>query len=542
MKRLLIILLVLLASVLVFISCAKSETTPTPAPPPAPSTTPAPSPSPAPSPTTAPTPSPTPTPTAGAKYGDTLRIILWASPSSAGGLPADLFGNDAISCQSVVEPLFHVDSKGNLTPCLAESYKVADDMKSITFNLRKGVKFHDGSDFNAEAAKWNLDNIIAKKSQPNWASVDIIDDYTIRLNLTSWSNTILTGIEGTTLMVSPTTFEQKGADWTRDNPVGTGPFKFVSFKRDVSYDVVKNPDYWQKGKPYLDGIKILYVTDPLTQKAAIQAGEADALQIEPGKIASDLQALGLQEKVNVVSTFCLLPDTAHPDSPFANQQVREAVEYAIDREAIAKAFSYGFWTAPYQFPPPSDASFDPNFSLARKYDVGKAKQLLTEAGYPDGFSATLLVIPVGIDHNIPVAIQSNLADVGIKLELSFPDSIPKWIQDSNTVQNGLVLQPIFGGTNWNSALAFALSPSQTMMNGVWLRTPEFIQLYNASQSSPVPDINLIRAVNNYLSETAEVIPVFSGGSGYAYQSYVMDAYWNERLSYAWDAEDAWLNK
>ena len=120
----------------------------------------------------------------------------------------------------VVEPLLHVDSKGNITPCLAETYKVADDLKSITFNLRKGVKFHDGTDFNAQAAKWNLDNTIAKKSQPYWVSVDIIDDYTIRLNLNSWSNTILTGLEAASRMVSQAAFQKNGADWMRNNPVG----------------------------------------------------------------------------------------------------------------------------------------------------------------------------------------------------------------------------------------------------------------------------------------------------------------------------------
>jgi ABC-type transport system substrate-binding protein len=434
-----------------------------------------------------------------------------------------------------------VDSKGNITPWLAESYKIADDMKSITFTLKKGIKFHDGTDFNATAAKWNLDNIIAKKSEPNWASVDVIDDYTIRLNLTSWSNTALTDVEGASLMVSPTAFEKNGIDWMRNNPVGTGPFKFVSFQRDVSYDVVKNPDYWIQGKPYLDAVKLIYVADPLTQKAAMQAGEADAIQIEAGKTAADLQATGLEEHEIVNSTFCLLPDTAHSNSPFANQNVREAVEYALDREAIAKGFSYGFWPAPYQIPPPSNAAYDPNFSLARKYDVNKAKQLLSDAGYPNGFTATLSVIPVGIDHNIPVAIQNNLAAIGIKLELSYPDSIPKWMQDSNTLQNALILEPI-GATNWNGALSFSLGPSLTMQNADWLRTPEFIELYNASQSSLAPDLNLIRAVNNYLSETAQVIPVFSGGAGFAYQPYVMDAGWNERYSWGWKVEEVWLNK
>jgi peptide/nickel transport system substrate-binding protein len=482
------------------------------------------------------------TSTTPSKTGGVIKQILWASPSGTGGLPAELFGNDFLSSFFVIESLVHVNSQGDIVPCLAESYKVADDLKSITFYLRQGVKFHDGTDFNAEAAKWNLDNTIASKQQPNWSSVDVIDDYTIRLNLTQWQNTILTGMDSNaTWMVSPTAYEKNGADWMRNNPVGTGPFKFVSFTRDVSYKAVKNPDYWVKGVPYADEIEILYVADPLTQKATFQAGEADILQIEPAKMAADLRDVGFNTDVQVTSTFCLLPDTAHPDSPFAKKEVREAVEYALDRESIANAFSYGFWKAPYQIPAPSTLPYNPNFNLARKFNLEKAKQLMTDAGYGQGFSATLLVIPVGIDRNIAVAIQNNLAEIGINLEISIPAAIPKFLGDSNTLTNVLVLEPIFGGINWNSAIAFALRPGMTMMNSVWGRTPEFTNLYNASLTAPTMDVNLIRAVTDYLSQESLVIPVFLGGSGYAYYSYVKNGQWNLWAA-GWKPEETWLDK
>lgn len=482
------------------------------------------------------------TTTVAPKTGGTLRMILWASPSGTGGVPWELFGNDFLSSQHIIEPLLHIDSKGNLIPCLAESWKVADDLKSITFNLRKGVKFHDGTTFDANAAKWNLDHTIASKSQPRWASVDIIDDYTIRLNLNMWSNLILTGLDSTaSWMISPTAFDTNGIDWARNNPVGTGPFKFVSFERDVSYKAVKNPDYWVKGKPYLEAVEIDYVGDTMTQKADFQSGAADVLQIEPAKNASDLKALGFPEAVTVTSTFCLLPDTAHPDSPFTKQEVREAVEYALDRDSIAKAFSYGFWSAPNQIPAPSSTAYNPNYTLARKFDLAKAKQLMADAGYASGFKATLSVIPVGIDRNIAVAIQQNLAEIGITIDINIPDAIPKWLQDSNTLQNVLVLEPVFGGANWNGALALAFDPNMKYQNGVWLRTPDFIDLYNKTLASKDMDVSLIQAVVNYIGQNALAIPVFNGGSGYAYQSYVKGAAWNERAG-SWTPEDTWLDK
>jgi peptide/nickel transport system substrate-binding protein len=494
------------------------------------------------SPTATTTPATSTTPTVTPKYGGKLTLTLWASPSGTGGLPWELFGNDFLSSFHIIEPLIHVDADGNIHPCLAESYQVADDLKSITFQLRQGVKFHDGSDFNATVAKWNMDHTIASMTQPYWESVDVIDDYTIRLNLNQWANTILTGLDGTaTWMVSLDAYEKNGEDWMRNNPVGTGPFKFVSFERDVSYKAVRNPDYWDTGKPYLDEIEILYVGDTLTQKSVLQAGETDILQIEPAKVAADLRDLGFEVEVNVTSTFCLLPDTANPESHFAIKEVREAVGYALDREAIANAFSYGFWKAPYQIPSESSVAYNPDFAYTRELNLERARQLMEDAGYENGFKATLLVIPVGIDRNIAVAIQSNLAEIGIDLEINIPAAIPKFLEDSNTLTDVLILEPIFGGTNWNSALSFAFRPGMTMMNSVWLRTPEFIELYNASMNAPAMDVGLIRAVTDYMSEEAQVIPVFCGGTGYAFFSYVKGADWNN-WGAGWKPETTWLDK
>ena len=138
----------------------------------------------------------------------------------------------------------------------------------------------------------------------------------------------------------------------RNNPVGTGPFMFESFQRDVGYKVKKNPNYWQPGKPYLDGIEIAYIADPMTQKAAMEAGEYHMLQIEPSKAAKDLENEGLKTYFQLVTVYSFMPDIAHSDSPYSKQKVREAIEYALDRESMAKAFSNGYWQAQYQIPFP----------------------------------------------------------------------------------------------------------------------------------------------------------------------------------------------
>ncbi len=486
---------------------------------------------------------PTSTTAAGVKTGGTLKIILIAGPQNAGGLPAEVFGPDATSYQFVMEPLLHGDNKGAVSPWLAESYKVADDLKSVTFTLRKGVKFHDGTDFNAQAAKWNLDQQIQAKTQPYWASVDVIDDYTIRVNFTRWANTNLnTFADGNaSWMISPTAYQKNGKDWARSNPVGTGPFKFASFEKDVSYKVVRNPDYWQKGKPYLDGIQILYVADPLTQKATILSGGADMLEIEPGQNVIDLKAQGFDYVGGLITTYCLLPDSGHPSSPYANQQVREAVEYAVDREAIAKAFSYGLWTAAYQIPAPANAVYNPNFNLGRKFDPAKAKDLLTAAGSPKGFKTTLLGNPA-MPRSFVAAVQSYLTAVNINAEVTYPANMGGFIEGSNSLNNVLVLQPVMASPNYNSTMTSLISGKESFWNHNFAPSPEYFKLRDASLFAPAYDVNLVRAATDQLIKEAAAVPFAEAGLGWIAAPYVK-ANWTQRdTTEDLKSEDIWLDK
>ena len=132
----------------------------------------------------------------------------------------------------------------------------------------------------------------------------------------------------------------------KTHPVGTGPFKFDSYQQDVSAKVTRNPDYWIKGKPYLEGIEFMFVVDPMTAQMTMQTGDAEIANIMGAKAAADYNAIGMKVVLVMDDNCYLAGDTADADSPWANQKVREAVEYAIDKEAIAKAFGSGYWKAP----------------------------------------------------------------------------------------------------------------------------------------------------------------------------------------------------
>ena len=444
--------------------------------------------------------------------------------------------------QGVLETLLRADKNGDVYPWLAESYEIADDQTSIVFKLRKGITFHDGSGFNAEVVKWNLDNWIQAKAQPFWKSVDIIDEYTVRVNLTMWRNTVpLSFCEGIApvFMISKQAFDTKGMEWVQVNPVGTGAFKFVSFTPDVSFKAVKNPDYWVEGKPYLDAIEITFIGDPVTAQMVMQSGDADVGGTTLNK-AAEYEALGFDVQMVPEAIWVLVPDTANPGSPWANKKVREAVEYAIDRESIAESFGYGLLEAPYQIAPRSSLPYDPNFSGERKFDPDKARQLLAEAGYPDGFETTIIIFPPAVDDYI-LAVQSYLSQVGIKVDLEHTD-FGKWgtyMGPGSWPENSVLYGPI---PRFDRSFRGGIQFTFGNYGQSWARTPEMLQSLDAALGTLTYDIESVRAVVDLIWQDALLIPVHEGAFSRVNAPSAHTEFDERGYILFWDIEDAWLGK
>ncbi|MBI4296068.1 MAG: ABC transporter substrate-binding protein [Chloroflexi bacterium] len=415
MKRQLYLLVALVLTVsLLLAACAKPAPSPTPKPPPA-GTTP---------PTAAPAPKASPTPPAPAagtpQYGGVLKVATGASPRSLAAV------NNRIRNwfqQPPYDTLLKLDEKGELQPNLATSWKFSPDFKSITLTLRKGVKFHDGTDFNAAAAKFNFEIRKAAKmgDYEEVESISIIDDSTVQLNLSKFNNTLLSAfwfIGG--MMHSPAAFQKDGKDQALWNPVGTGPFKFVKYNPNVDVRFERFDGYWEKGKPYLDGFHHVIIADATTRELALRKGEVHAIESVGGNVALALQKEGWPVLIGPPETYSgFAPDSANPESPLANKKVREAVEYAIDRPAIAKSLGYGFMVPLNQMAPPGTYPYDPTLK-GREFNPAKAKQLLAEAGYPNGFKMTFLTIFSIADAL--VAAQTYLKEVGIDGTIDVADS------------------------------------------------------------------------------------------------------------------------
>ena len=545
MKKLCIVLLALLLCTTMVISC--NGETPTSSPAPSQTTTTMPAPGTASTPkttiSTSPTSSPTSTTATTKKYGGTFRYIDPRSPSSTIGWLAEPGPPLGLYACMMLEGFVDVDYQGITTPKLATDWSIAPDLKSITFTIRKGVIFHDGSDLSGAVAKWNLDQFIDAKlaSVKDIDSVELTDDYEVKLNLKQYSNTLLSTLSSI-YMISKTAFDKVGKEGLRWDPVGTGPFKFVSYERDVVLKVAKFSDYWQKGKPYLDAVEALFIIDPLTASAAFEAGEADAVGGDVAKVLYDLKQKGNNILSSYTGAVTLIPDSKNPDSILANPKVRQAIDYAIDRDAIVKTRGFGLWTTTYQFAPPDASAYIKDLP-ERKYDPEKAKQLLSEAGYPEGFKTKIIGDSSTTDKEATVAVQGFLSKVGIDAQLDWVDFagfvqyvMGGWKDAMLSCANG------FSAANINQGIDFVWSQNAAFFPSV-LKTDELQTLLNQSMSSKDYDPALVQKVLRYMYDEAMFLPLYCISRGHALKPYVHDAGFYGMQSWAaWQPAECWMDK
>jgi peptide/nickel transport system substrate-binding protein len=479
------------------------------------------------------------------QYGGVLKLIEINGPKTPFGWPAETVGESVVASIPAIETLVRQYFDGRIEPMLATAWKIAPDRSSITFTLRKGVKFHDGTDFDAEAVKFSLESTRAAKlaGTDAWASIEVIDNYTVKVNLTEYQNTVLSRFASVTTsgIVSPTAFKTKGIEGVRWHPVGTGPFEFVAFERDVRTVFKKFPGYWQKGKPYLDGVEFLYIKDPMTQASAMQTGEAHILNAETGKMVADLRGAGLGIFANPAGVVCLVPDSSNVDSPLADKRVREAVELAIDKEAIAKAKGYGFWQAAHQLPPTGTMAHDRNFQ-GRKYNPQKAKQLLTQAGYSKGMKIKIYPQPWAIDRDVAIAIQGYLAKVGITAEVEFVDQ-GKFVEFRRRGwKNGFLLMAIGNRPNFLQLISEYFAPMS--LDFPVLKKPAGEEtLLQDALSTVDPEVPKIWKVLKLLYDDVTVIPVHFAVRASVFQRNVHDSGHLKLATWPfWTPEQAWLSK
>jgi peptide/nickel transport system substrate-binding protein len=561
LKRLSILWIILLVSSLLLAACGGGQTstppTSTTSQPTATTTAPSTSTTTAPASSTVAPTSTTATPTTtqptatttpgGQQYGGTLRVIMTGSPLTLGDPTLLSDSSSIMAAVPAIETLVSTDNAGVFHGVLATDWTIAPDGKSITFKLRKGVKFHDGTDFNAAAVKWNLDRYYdvfkATSGINQWNGIEVVDDYTVKVNLKSFQNTLLGGFDGSGgMMVSPTAFQKGGADGIRLNPVGTGPYMFKSFSRDVSVEYTRFDGYWG-GKPFLDGVKMLSIADPTTAQVFFQSGGADIISTTSDAVTSDLVKKGYKLEKRPGPMMNLIPDSKHSTSPFSDVRVRQALMYAIDRQGMANSLGYGLWEVVNQ--PAAAYQFGHIDNVPYTYDVAKAKQLLKDAGYGTGFK-TSIIAASSFGRDPLVAIQANLQAVGIIVDLRIVE-FAAWNDYVNKGWDNALLWATQGATFTNYVQFLSLYYAATATRYPVLAKPAGLQdLIDKAMATPdyATEKSLCQQAVKLIVDDATAIPVYIQPASYITTANVHDTHFDSLAGagFRWGVTTAWLSK
>lgn len=357
------------------------------------------------------------------KYGGTLRFGYSGSIATPGYTPMATANAYLYYLTLAYENLLTYDNDGKLVGKLATDWEINNDEPSITWTLREGVKFADGTPFNAEAVKANIEEYQAnnRTETANVKSCEVIDDTHIKMILESVNSSTLESVGYFVFYMSPTVFKNNRA--SLDNTTcGTGPFQLTEFENNAYAIYTRNENYWQEGLPYLDSVEVTSITEETTRSTAFQAGEYDLIDVSIPTVIQELDAVGTyvtesNENGMGVGTLGLIPNSAI-DSPWADARVRRAMCYAIDVDALNAAFRLGTAELTDQWATTSAVTYNDDMNHY-KYDPNRAKELLAEAGYADGFS-TKLVTTSGLSDMF-TAISNMLNEVGIRCEIQLVD-------------------------------------------------------------------------------------------------------------------------
>ncbi|MEN3931368.1 glutathione ABC transporter substrate-binding protein [Microvirga sp. W0021] len=389
----------------------------------------------------------------GLAFAKTLTVAV--QENIVGLDPADV--NETLShsaARTIYQGLFGLDGQMKIYPILAEKFEVNDASTEYTFYLRKGVKFHDGTDFNAEAAKINIERVANPENRLKRNSlvsmvnkVEIIDTYTIKLVLKEPFGALVNNLaHAGAVMISPAALKQYGKEISR-HPVGTGPFKFKNWNGDVM-EVVKNENYWKPGLPKVDGVIFRTVPESGARLAMLKTGEAQVVVPLPTEMVRQIEndkTLSVINEPSIVEWFASMNTKK---KPFDNVKVRQALNYAVNKEAFCKVVFNGFCT-------PSDSVLPSIMQYHVKqevytYDAKKAKELLAEAGYPDGFDAEIVAGNNTAAGRAIQFLQQQFAQVGVKLKVQQLESgvLSSKVWSAQTPEEATV-QMMYGG--WSAS-------------------------------------------------------------------------------------------
>ena len=371
------------------------------------------------------------------KKGGTLRVGFYLEAST---MDPHLSGSkvDRQIYHNIYEPLVVLDVNLGIKPGLAESWQQPDP-KTLVMKLRQGVKFHDGTDWNAEAAKFNFNRMktepksVRKGEVASIESVDVVDAHTIKINLRRPDAALLATLtDRAGMMVSPKVIQERGPELERNaKGAGTGPFEFVEWVKDDHLLIKRNDAYWNtQGGPYLDRIRYRPIPDDTVKLQSLQSNEIDVIDyVQPRDVAA-VKADRSIAVLDVPSLAAFAYQLNMTRLPFNVKALRQAVAYALDTQQIVK----GVWLnvgVPANGPvPPTSWAYDRTIP-AIKRDLAKAKAKLAEGGKPGGFPFTITTANIPINIQEAEVMQAQLAEAGMSVKIKLVDAATQ-LSDGNS--------------------------------------------------------------------------------------------------------------
>jgi peptide/nickel transport system substrate-binding protein len=361
------------------------------------------------------------------KRGGSLSVAIFADPLIFDpALSANVQGRSA--CRAIHDTLFTVDERGRLAPGLVASWEQPDD-KTFLLRLRQGVKFQDGTSFDANAVKFNIDRI----GDPKLGSirggeirtldkVEVVDANTVKLSLKyPFAAFLFPFTDVTGCIGSPAAIQKWGADYGM-HPVGAGPFKLVEYLKDSRITLARNPDYWDAGKPHLDEVVLRPIPTDSTRLAELRAGGvqiAEALPLQNIVMLRDSKEIVVSEKIGFRWEY--FGFNCRDEFPGRSQKFRQAFQWAIDREALHQAVYFGTGSIGYDGILPGSPFFDPSYKPFQP-DMDKAKKLIDESGISTPVSVRALLQPDPVKQRAAQVFQATASKLGFNIEIEQVDS------------------------------------------------------------------------------------------------------------------------